>query len=291
MAKPQLPASLSKWLKANKGGFAEAAAAAASAPDYDRLPDGRYMARLSSAEVTESAAGDPMVAWAYVVSAPEEQAGQIIRKYDGLIYEKSFFYLSKELRRYGIDPTGIELPQVPEILADLADAKPMCVLQLKTKPNKNDPEGEPYQNVWLNRVKEDGDEIEEEAEAETEEAEEAAEEEEEAPAEVEEETPGMRTLEVGMEVEYPWEGNPETLGTVREIDEENGKAKVASVSAKTGKTVLRWVDFSDMVLHAPAEAPAEEEEEEEAPAPPPAPASTRKPPAGKRPTATAAGKK
>lgn len=224
------PTGIEKWLANAEAKWGEERTRAAeSKGDYERHPDGRYVTRLTTAEVCESQSSNrPQVKWGYTIIEGELK-GELLWSYDGLDNDESLFYLAKRLGRFGFDPAKIKLRFLQKTLDKLIEQHPVCVVRARTK-------GE-YQNILLDRIIEDYEEDDEDLDEDDDDVEEDEEEEAE--------------LEVGMEVEFE-KGGKTLTGKVRSIDEDAGKAKV-----KVGPKLIT-VSIEDVVIVEP-----EEEDEDE----------------------------
>jgi hypothetical protein len=247
-----------KWVKGNKGSWNDAKEAARNRPGFGAsVPDGRYHGRLAGAEIVKSQSSNRLqIVWSYAVTEGEYE-GETVNKYQGLEGEnmdRVREYLAAELLCYGVDLAPEDLGTLPAVLEQLVEEAPELDFRVHTK-------GE-YTNIYISTVERGGNSEDEEP---TEEGEEVVEE-EAAPAEA--------TLEVGLKVMYPWQGEDvEGEIAVLDPDGDESKVKVDSINA-AGKKVRRTIPLEGMYMaSAPEEeAPEEEEviEEEEAPAPKPA---------------------
>ncbi len=263
--------ALKNFLKEMQDKWAEQSSAAKQQGDFENVPDGRYIAILSSAELTESKSSSrPMLAWGWTILEGDLE-GEVIRSYRMLDYDNSFFWLAKELSTLGIDPEAVNIAKLEATLDELVESKIVARLKLQTKNE--------FQNVYVDRVLhdyyEDDDEpvapprrtrpepVEEEAVAPKAKAkpgkakpapepEPVEDEEEDEEEEVEDAEPFVETdaedeeeveLQVGMKVEFIRQGK-ELEGTVTKIDEENGSAtvKVGNKSYPVAFDVLSIVD-------------------------------------------------
>lgn len=118
---------------------------------FTNLPDGKYLAELSNAELGESkSSGRLQVSWEWTVTEGE-QAGETTRDFDGLERADSFPFLLSKLRRLGVDIQSLDLPDLPEVLAKLVELRPQALIQLRT--GKANEKGERYQNLYINEVR------------------------------------------------------------------------------------------------------------------------------------------
>lgn len=180
--------------------------------NFVQIPDGRYVATLTKAEVTESKASNrPQVAWGYTIREGDLE-GETIRDYDGLDREMSFYYLARKLSLFGIDPEQVNLVHLEKVLEDLVARKPTVRLRLRTKDE--------FQNAYVERVIPDYEDNEGwEETATNSDASPFVEDDEE-----DEEDAGVE-LFPGMNVQFVRQGKPLT-GTVTVVDEDAGLATV-----------------------------------------------------------------
>lgn len=199
----------------------------------NEVEDGRYLAQVTSAEITESqSSGRLQVSWKYVI-VDGEYKDQAIYNYDGIeSLENQKWFALKMSRKFGYDMDSLE-DELEDILKEITKEKPLAKIRVVTK-------GE-FQNVYVDKVlgkKED----ENGGEEETEETEETV------------------NLEVGMDVSFKFKGE-EMEGEIVRIRESEGKVLVKT---EDGKKV--WVAGDDVtVLEEESEAEEEETEEEEVP--------------------------
>jgi hypothetical protein len=112
--------------------------AAAEAPAFDEVPDGRYQATVDRVELTASSAGDPMLKWDLrVISGPHE--GRHIFK-NAVITPKSLPFVKGDLTRFGLEMD--RLSQLPEHLPSLLDKT--VEVSVRTKGD--------YKNVYFGKV-------------------------------------------------------------------------------------------------------------------------------------------
>jgi hypothetical protein len=272
----QLKASKKAYQAAKKRVFEERGKS--GAPEFE---DGIYLARLQSAELGEWNGNlKVLFKWKFVDG---DYDGQVVHDYQGIGSEDNLFYFGRRIEQFGYempdDPT-----EIPELLKSIVDEKKMCKIRLRTKGD--------YQNVWLNKVLDDGEEAEdaddaaddteldddapeeklvkgkgkkgkkeepaeEEEEEESEDEEEESEEEEEEEEEAEEEEGEDVELEVGMKV-VATTSKGERKGEVIDILAKEGLVRVKTEDNKVVKVKVENVAFDE----------APEDEEEEAPEPP-----------------------
>jgi plastocyanin len=237
---PALPASIKSVLQKAKTAWKDAAKAAKEAPGFKELPDGRYNARLSTAEIVESNNKRPMIKWSFVVTEPEEFVGDTINRFSMMDGENSWEYIAKDLLRLGVDVEGFDVMELPAVLLGLAEETPLVSLRLRTK------NGSDYQNVdFIGLVDDEGEESEEE------------EDEDDSDDDTEDEDGDTVEIEVGTEVSFSLK-NKAYEGAIASIDEDAGTVKVKCSDGKT-----RTVSFDDLTIIASQDEDEEEEEEED----------------------------
>lgn len=132
-----------KALGALKGKWKDARARANDGGSFENHPDGKYIGRLSTAELGHSEAGRFQVKFEYAITEGE-LAGQSAYKYMGLDKDESLGWMAKELVRLGVDATELEIEELPKALEGLVKSKPLVRFKLKTK-------GE-YQNLYIEKL-------------------------------------------------------------------------------------------------------------------------------------------
>jgi hypothetical protein len=268
-AQASMTPELAAFLKAADSKWAEATKAAKENPGGSNIPDGRYLARLSSAEFRTDRSGKPGILWQYVVAAGKKEGAKVTR-WMNLDGERSLEFLATELARFGIDPESIKPTKLVSILARITKPKPYVEIKQVTNKGKD---GKEYPNIYLQEVKDEAFDPEEEAadyadSGEEDDADESEEEDEETSEDSEKDEYAVE-IQVGMEVEYPWKGETFT-GTIKEIDEENEKVKIRTETSP-GKFAVRPVSVEDITVLDAEETEGEEEDEEEEEAPKAAP--------------------
>jgi len=212
------------------GSWDQARERAKTTPGFSSdIPDGRYRATLTGAEIGESQSSSRLqVAWEYCVTEGES-AGKFVRDYDGLETEENMVWLFRKLATLGYDVDALELSELDQVLKDVIGRKVVLQLRLKTKGD--------YQNVYIDKLlDESGVETDEPKLADpaspTEPA--VAEEEEEV---VEDEAAQPTKIEAGMKVN--WHHNEETrTGVVRAISPTGDAAQVLRGDGKLVKVAL-----------------------------------------------------
>lgn len=209
------------------------------------VPDGRYRAKVDTAELTESqSSGREQINLFSEITEEGDYAGQRIGIFLGLDEEKSLPWTIAALRRTGYKI--VEPEDIVDAVKSLNDDQPEITIRVKN--GFGNLEGS------FQKVGEDTFEGDEEPEA-VGEVEEPAEEEEVEQEVVVTEAEEEAQVEIGSDVSFEWKG--ETLeGKVKEINEAEGKLKISS----GGKVYPVKAENVTLLV---AEAPAEEEEVEE----------------------------
>jgi hypothetical protein len=228
---------LLKELAALEGEWKKQSAKAKAEGGLRRVPDTKYIARLSEASVENPGSGLRMKIVFVILEG--DYTGETLTKTDGLTGERSLEFLCRTLARLGYDPDDVSLKQLPAICAELTKEKPVCNVQARTGAND-------FQNVFINSVIEDYDEESGSGAV----AEEAAEEEEGEEAEESGE------LGVGSRVSGTFRNVAYTGDVLELVDAETARVK----RDDTG-TVLK-AKIANLTLLAAAEAEEEEEAEE-----------------------------
>ena len=220
-----MPNEIQSWLDKQAGAWAGESEKAKNSK-FDKLPEGRYIGVLTSAEVGVSRNERPQVAWGYTI-IEGDLAGEKVRAYDGLDQEDSLYYLGRRFGSMGVDPTTIDLKKLQKHLDALVEQKLTLKIRLK-----NSKDGE-FQNIYIDGVVSGGSETsaptepvvdmsQVASEGEPEVVEEVVEVVEEVVEDVAEEEV---TLAVGMTVQFEWQG--ETLqGVAAELLDTKAKIKV-----------------------------------------------------------------
>lgn len=206
------------------------------------VPDGRYRAKVDTAELTESqSSGREQINLFSEITEEGDYAGQKIGCFLGLDEEKSLPWTIAALRRCGY--TIAEPEDVVDAVKSLNDDQPEVTIRVKN--GFGNLEGL-FQKVGEDDI---GEEEQPEGVGEVEEPAEEEVQEEVAEEPVEEEA----QVEIGSDVSFDWKG--ETLeGKVKEILEAEGKLKISS----GGKVYP--VKAENVTLLVAEEAPVEEEE-------------------------------
>ena len=246
--------ALLKEAQGNWAGAAEKAKerhATGGQGEFERLPDGTYEADLTGAVVELSkGSGRLQVAWTYsIAEGPDE--GEETKDFRGIADEDGMARLIEQLLKYedaghmsGVD--SIVLTKLQGQLDKLTKKQPSVQIRLKTK-------GE-YQNCYLEKVYEDGEERGGDGEGGTEPEKEPVKEAEKparatrgkkAPEPEPAAEPEPEELKIGTKVAVTVKGT-EYEGVVTEIDEE---AETAEVDYEVnGKTKTADFPAADIVI-------------------------------------------
>lgn len=245
------------------------------APEFE---DGLYLARVDSADMFEKdGVLKVLFKWKFE-DDHAEYAGKVVHDYQGITSEDNLYHFGRRL-----EDLGYEMPDDPVEIIDALEAivkeKKLCKIRLRTKGD--------WQNTFLQKVYEVGEDPDDEDAEEAEEAdeapakkpakgkakkeepaeeEEAAEEEEEEAEEEEEEEAEEEETEEDDAVELAVDmkviavtSKGERKGTVLEILDKENLVRVKTDDGKILRVPLEKIIFD--------EAPEEEEEVEEKPAP------------------------
>ena len=211
---------------------------------FTEVPDGRYLAHLTNAQIGESrSSGRLQIQWTWTISDGEFEKDTKL-DFDGLETEDNLVFLGRKLSRF-----GYELPEditaISDILDELIEKQPLARIRLKTK-------GE-FQNVYVDKLMrsvstddEDSDEesmvsededLEESDDGAGDEVDDASEDESED--ESDEESEGdEEQVEIGMRVVATTKKGEEP-GEIIEIMEDEGKCRV---KLDAGRTIRIAVD-------------------------------------------------
>lgn len=283
-----LDKKLQAKLNKAKGLWAGAKEKASQSTGFAEFEDGRYLARLVSAEIGEAkSSGRLQVVWQWKF-AEEPYKGQSKFAYDGLETADNLMYVARAISKFGYEVPD-DLGELEALLNAIVNEKPLCRIRLKTNGD--------FQNVYIDTTIDPADEQsaldDSAAESATEEeaaVEEAVEEEGATEEAVEEETTEEETteeeadvvLEVGMRVLVPYQ-NAMVGGAVIEILENESKVRAKLDNGKTVKCPIDKLESEPNDAEVSGEV--EEDLEEEVPAAPPA--KVAPPAAAKKPVAAA----
>jgi hypothetical protein len=83
-------------------------------------------------EIKQSQAGNWQIQWKYLVIDGEHK-GKFHYSWDGLQGDRSFEFVAAKLKLFGVDPAAVSLTQLPDILKELGQLRP--VIKIQTKQN------------------------------------------------------------------------------------------------------------------------------------------------------------
>lgn len=171
---------------------------------FGDIPDGKYDARIDEAIVDTGKEGDRLqVKWTYTITGPEF-ANRKVWQNTGLMDEKGIQITKGNFVTLGITPPD-EITELPEVLEQVKNLP--VEIALLTREGKGANAGKFFQNTFLNKLKDAGDD---------------------APSVVEEKT-SRETIEdgewAGKKVKFENDG-VEYTGTVVKNDEENAEIAV-----------------------------------------------------------------
>jgi hypothetical protein len=211
---------------------------------FTEVPDGRYLAHLTNAQIGESrSSGRLQIQWTWTISDGEFEKDTKL-DFDGLETEDNLVFLGRKLARFGYELPE-DITEISDILDELIEKQPLARIRLKTK-------GE-FQNVYVDKLMQsvptdDEDSDNESMSSEDEDLEEADdgagdevndEQEEESDTESDDEGDGdEEQVEIGMRVVATTRKGEEP-GEIIEIMESEGKCRV---KLDTGRTIRIAVD-------------------------------------------------
>lgn len=227
-----------------KMGKAYKTAEAAKGLGETNLEAGKYRANITGAELKE-VNGKLNIEWEYTVAEGDFE-NEVATNLDGIEREEAMPYLKKKLNMLGYDADTVDLAaDLPTILAEIVDASPLVVIQVK----KNDD----FVNIYLNKV-EDSEASEEEGDAE---------EVEETEAEEEVEEVEEASIEVGSTVLYTPKGQKKAKEfLVEKIDEKKKTAKLKGLVNPVGLDLLELAAVEEVEEAEEADAEAQDSEDE-----------------------------
>jgi hypothetical protein len=215
---------------------------------FTEVPDGRYLAHLTNAQIGESrSSGRLQIQWTWTISDGEFEKDTKL-DFDGLETEDNLVFLGRKLARFGYELPE-DITEISDILDELIEKQPLARIRLKTK-------GE-FQNVYVDKLmrsvsSEDEDSDEESMVSEDEDLEESDdgagdevddtpddESDDESDDEGDDESDGdEEQVEIGMRVVATTKKGEEP-GEIIEIIESEGKCRV---KLDAGRTIRIAVD-------------------------------------------------
>jgi hypothetical protein len=146
--------AMERFLAANKDKWTETAEKLRDNPTaFDNLPDGVYIALLSSAQLTESKAGNLMIIFAYTILEGDYE-GETVREFQMLSFEDSVKRLARRMVDLGYDPTALDITNEGVLeawLEEVAESEFNCKIRLKMARDGQ------RQNVYLEKLLDEGD--------------------------------------------------------------------------------------------------------------------------------------
>lgn len=135
--------ALKNKLKKAQNNWQGAREKAKDSTGFAEVPDGRYLAHITNAQICESrSSGRLQIQWTWTISDGEFENDTKL-DFDGLETEDNLIFLGRKLSRF-----GYELPEdiieISDILDELVEKKPLARIRLKTK-------GE-FQNVYVDKL-------------------------------------------------------------------------------------------------------------------------------------------
>ena len=242
----------SRLKKANAAWNAGKSEAAELDSGFADLPDGVYIAKLTTAEVMDSKAGNLGLRTAFQVQEGEFK-GEYISNWDGLEKEERYKWVIMYLKNLGVDGMDYDLSELEDICEELVEAERVYRLQLSTK---ND-----YQGLRIKKILEGYEAEEDDEEVELEEDEAEDEEVEEAPAKK-----TKASKKPKPEVESATFKKGETV--TAEFSGESYTGKIVSIKGETAEVEFEdgeteTMDFDDLTLVATKTKPAKKAKEVE----------------------------
>lgn len=120
-----------------------------TAPRGGRLPDGKYVFAIDEMRVAKSNAGNWNVKWTLLVLTPIESSGRKKWKDSGIEEGKKLNYLKAELHTCGLD---CKVAELPKRVKELEGAVIKATLKTQPKREGDDPNAEPFQNVYIDEL-------------------------------------------------------------------------------------------------------------------------------------------
>lgn len=110
------------------------------------LPDGKYRAQVTTAELSDSSSGDLKIKWVYTIE-DGDHAGSEVTSFDNLGTEKNLGFLKSKLARFGYDPDSVDLAEELEsILKEIVEGNAVVSIQVKSQTDSD------FVNVYVNKL-------------------------------------------------------------------------------------------------------------------------------------------
>ncbi len=144
-----MSSAMARFLEANKSKWTETAAKVGEGNDsnYEELPDGLYIAMLSSATLGESKASSKLqITWVYVIMLGDYE-GETKREYMGMETEKALRNLARRMKFLGYDPREYDITEdgvLEDWLAEVSEQEFLAKIRLKTNGD--------FQNVYCEQL-------------------------------------------------------------------------------------------------------------------------------------------
>jgi hypothetical protein len=238
-----MDSALKNKLKKAQNNWEGARSKAKETSGFAEVPDGRYLANMTNAQICESrSSGRLQIQWTWTISDGEFENDTKL-DFDGLETEDNLIFLGRKLSRFGYELPE-DITEISDILDELVEKQPLARIRLKTK-------GE-FQNVYVDKlmrsVSTDTDSTNEDSENESmvsddedlEESDDGSGDEvdDETEEELEDNDSDQEPVEIGMRVIASTKKGEEP-GDIIEIIESEGKCRV---KLDSGRTIRIGVD-------------------------------------------------
>jgi hypothetical protein len=111
---------------------------------FNEYDDGRYIVKLTNAEVAESQSSDRLqVVWTWTFQEGDYE-GKDVRDFDGLETESNLMWLARKFARLGYDAPDDLAEELSDMLGDLVEDQIVARVRLKTKGD--------FQNLYVDKV-------------------------------------------------------------------------------------------------------------------------------------------
>jgi cobalamin biosynthesis protein CobT len=139
--------ALKKKLQKAQNNWQGAREKAKESSGFTEVPDGRYLAHLTNAQIGESrSSGRLQIQWTWTISDGEFENDTKL-DFDGLETEDNLVFLGRKLSRFGYELPE-DITEISDILDELVEKQPLARIRLKTK-------GE-FQNVYVDKLMRSG---------------------------------------------------------------------------------------------------------------------------------------
>jgi hypothetical protein len=139
--------ALKNKLKKAQNNWQGARERAKESTGFTEVPDGRYLAHLTNAQICESrSSGRLQIQWTWTISDGEFEKDTKL-DFDGLETEDNLVFLGRKLSRFGYELPE-DITEISDILDELIEKQPLARIRLKTK-------GE-FQNVYVDKLMRSG---------------------------------------------------------------------------------------------------------------------------------------